>query len=216
MQDIQMCIEITGNKHYTLPMLTDVPRRSTTTTCAWHSSSPSTARSCCRRSSTATATLGNDHPIAPANRYSTRSCRSATYDPDKAKFHLKKAGLEVSVELHAADAAFEGAVDAAVLYKENAPTAGIEHRGRCASRTTATGRTSGSRSRGARATGAAGRPRTGCSPSLRLGRDWNDTHWENERFNKLLVEARGELDEAKRARDCTSRCSGSCVTMAAR
>jgi peptide/nickel transport system substrate-binding protein len=27
---------------------------------------------------------------------------------------------------------------------------------------------------------------------------WNDTHWKNERFNQLLVEARPELDENKR------------------
>ena len=27
---------------------------------------------------------------------------------------------------------------------------------------------------------------------------WNDTHWKNERFNSLLVEARTELDETKR------------------
>ena len=28
---------------------------------------------------------------------------------------------------------------------------------------------------------------------------WNDAHWENERFNKLLIEARAEIDEKKRA-----------------
>ncbi len=27
---------------------------------------------------------------------------------------------------------------------------------------------------------------------------WNDTNWDNERFNELLVEARAELDEDKR------------------
>ena len=27
---------------------------------------------------------------------------------------------------------------------------------------------------------------------------WNDTHWKNKRFNKLLVAARAELDESKR------------------
>ena len=28
---------------------------------------------------------------------------------------------------------------------------------------------------------------------------WNDMHWKNKRFNELLVKARGELDEKKRA-----------------
>ncbi|MEC9472765.1 MAG: peptide ABC transporter substrate-binding protein, partial [Pseudomonadota bacterium] len=31
------------------------------------------------------------------------------------------------------------------------------------------------------------------------GAPWNDTYWENERFNQLLKTARSELDETKRA-----------------
>ena len=31
------------------------------------------------------------------------------------------------------------------------------------------------------------------------GAAWNDTFWKNDRFNKLLGEARSELDHAKRA-----------------
>ena len=31
------------------------------------------------------------------------------------------------------------------------------------------------------------------------GAAWNDSYWKHERFNKLLVEARAELDSAKRA-----------------
>ena len=30
------------------------------------------------------------------------------------------------------------------------------------------------------------------------GAAWNDTFWDNERFNKLLIEARSELDQSKR------------------
>ncbi len=37
------------------------------------------------------------------------------------------------------------------------------------------------------------------STAYAAGVAWNDTHWDHERFNKLLVEARAELDEAKRA-----------------
>ena len=49
-----------------------------------------------------------------------------TYDPDKAKHHLKKAGMEgVTLPLSAADTAFGGAVDAALLIKESAAKAGI-------------------------------------------------------------------------------------------
>ena len=30
------------------------------------------------------------------------------------------------------------------------------------------------------------------------GAEWNDTYWNHERFNALLVEARAELDQTKR------------------
>ena len=49
------------------------------------------------------------------------------YDPEKAKFHLKKAGLTtLKVDLSVAGAAFAGAVDAATLYKDHAQAAGID------------------------------------------------------------------------------------------
>lgn len=41
--------------------------------------------------------------------------------PDKVKFHLRKAGLsKLEVSLSAADAAFSGAVDLAILFSEDA------------------------------------------------------------------------------------------------
>ena len=36
------------------------------------------------------------------------------------------------------------------------------------------------------------------STAYAAGAPWNDTHWENKRFNELLVAARAELDEKKR------------------
>jgi hypothetical protein len=41
------------------------------------------------------------------------------YDPDKAGYHLKKAGLEGhTFTLHVADAPYAGAVDTALLYQQ--------------------------------------------------------------------------------------------------
>ena len=37
------------------------------------------------------------------------------------------------------------------------------------------------------------------SAGYQSGANWNESFWSNERFDKLLVEARTELDEAKRA-----------------
>ena len=73
--------------------------------------------------------LGNDSPVGPANIYraTAEEMPQRPYDPDKAKFHLKKAGMDsLSVQFHVADTAFEGAVDAAQLYAESAKKAGID------------------------------------------------------------------------------------------
>ena len=64
---------------------------------------------------------GNDHPIAPVNKYHAKDLERRKFDPEKAKFYMKKAGmLDHTFNLHAADAAFAGAVDAAVLMEEQA------------------------------------------------------------------------------------------------
>ena len=122
-----------------------------------------------------------------------------SYDPEKAKFYLKKAGLnELSVDLSAADAAFAGAVDAAVLYKEHAAKAGINIK---VIRESNDGYWSSVWLK---------KPWCACywggyatedlmlSTGYSAGAAWNDTHWNNEKFNQLLVTARAELNEAKR------------------
>ncbi len=142
--------------------------------------------------------VGNDHPISKANRYYA-DLPQRQYDPDKAKFHLKKAGVSgVTFKLHTAEAAFVGAVDAGVLYKEQATKAGITidvvrepndgywsnvwlKKPWCA-------------------VFWGGRPTEDMmfSTAYAKGAPWNDTYWDNARFNELLVSARAELDQAKR------------------
>ncbi len=144
-------------------------------------------------------TLGNDHPIATVNRYHGNEIPQRQYDPDKAKFHLKKSGhAGEKFVLHVSDAAFGGAVDAAVLYKEHAKKAGIDidvirepidgYWSRvwlkmpwCVSFWS-------------------GRPTEDWMFSLGYaqGAKWNATKWEHDGFNKLLIAARAELDETKR------------------
>ena len=71
--------------------------------------------------------VGNDHPIGRSQRFFAKSLPQRKFDPDKAKFYMTKAGmLDHTFNLHAADAAFGGAVDAAVLYQESAAKAGIK------------------------------------------------------------------------------------------
>ena len=71
--------------------------------------------------------VGNDQPIASVVKYHASELPQRKYDPEKAKFHLKKAGkLDDVFKLHVADAAFAGAVDTAQLWKNHADKAGIK------------------------------------------------------------------------------------------
>src|SRR5262249_56005641 len=58
--------------------------------------------------------IGNDQPISPIMPFYDKSIEQRSYDPDKARFHLKKAGMEsLKVDLSAADAVITGGVDMA-------------------------------------------------------------------------------------------------------
>jgi peptide/nickel transport system substrate-binding protein len=146
-----------------------------------------------------TGTLGNDHPISRANRYHA-NLPQRQYDPDKARFHLKKAGhSSISLELHGSDAAFAGAADAGVLYREHAAKAGIDIK---FVRTPTDGYWSDVWMKKPWCFGFwFGRPTEDMmfSTAYAAGAAWNDAYWSHERFNKLLIEARAELDSAKRA-----------------
>jgi len=142
---------------------------------------------------------GNDQPITPSYRCYAKDLKPRAYDPDKAKFHLKKAGLEsLKVDLSAADAAFPGAVDAAVLYAEQAAKAGI---------TINVVRESNDGywdkvwlKKPFCMAYWGGRPTEDVMLTIAYAKDavWNEAQWSNDRFNELLVAARAELDESKR------------------
>ena len=143
---------------------------------------------------------GNDHPIAPVNRYFAKDLPKRQYDPEKAKYYMKKAGmLNHTFNLHTAEAAFAGADDAAILYKEHAKKAGININ---VVREPSDGYWSNVWTvKEFVMCYWGGRPTEGMMFSVGYAADapWNDAHWRHERFNKLLVEARAELDDKKRA-----------------
>lgn len=143
--------------------------------------------------------VGNDHPIGGSYRYFA-DLPQRQYDPEKARHYLKKAGLDsLNVDLSTSDAVFTGAVDAAVLYKEHAAKSNININVR---REPADGYWDNVWMK---------RPWSMSYSSPRATADWffsqyyaadaswNDTNWKNKRFNELLVSARAELDEQKRA-----------------
>lgn len=142
---------------------------------------------------------GNDQPLTPSYRYYAKDLAPKAYDPDKARFHLKKAGLEtVKVDLSAADAAFPGAVDAAVLYAEQAAKCGITIN---VVRESNDGYWDKVWLKKPFCTAYwGGRPTEDVILTLAFSKDaaWNEAHWDNARFNELIVAARAELDEEKR------------------
>ncbi len=145
-------------------------------------------------------TAGNDNPIAPVIKYATQPEPVHQYDPDKAKFHLKKAGLNsLSVDLSTADAAFAGAIDAALLMKEHAKACNIDIN---VVREAADGYWSNVWMKKPWCFSYwGGRPTVDwmMTTAYSAGAAWNDTFWKHDRFNELLVAARAEIDETKRA-----------------
>jgi hypothetical protein len=144
--------------------------------------------------------VSNDNPIGPANRYFFADMEPKGYDPDRARFHLRprRARQPRRHAVKVADAAFSGAVDAGAMFSENARAAGINltvdrvpNDGYwdnvwmkvpfCASYW------------GGRAV-----EDHMFTTAYASGAAWNDSFWDNARFNELLVAARSEIDEDRR------------------
>jgi peptide/nickel transport system substrate-binding protein len=143
--------------------------------------------------------IGNDHPIPPSDRFFNQTIAQRQYDPDKARFYLRKAGIDrLKVKLQTTETVYSGAVDAAVLFQENARKAGIEID---VAREPADGYWNNVWGKQPFcASYFYNRPTADQMFSIGYGKGatWNDTHWENERFNKLLINARSELNETLR------------------
>ena len=190
--------EVTGNQHYTYPMLTKVApfddvnvRRALK-----HGIN---RQELVDKILQGHGLVANDTPIGPANQYFYKDMEPLTYDLDKAKFYLKEAGLtSLDIDLNVSDAAFTGAVDGAQLYQASAKGAGINinvvqepadgywsnvwlKKPFCASY-------------------FSGRATEDWmfATAYEAGVPWNDTQWDQPRFQELLLSARAELDTNKR------------------
>lgn len=189
-------LRATGTYHFTMPMFTDVAPYS-------DNNARLALKYAIDRQSIVDNFLrgygipGNDHPIAPIQKF-WADLPQRQYDPDKAKYHLKKAGLENHVfKLYTS--AHAGFVDQAALFKESAEKAGLKLE---LVLMPADGYWSNVWLK---------KPFVSCYWNGRITVDWmftaayfgdapwNDSHWRNERFDKLLVAARSEMDETKRA-----------------
>ena len=142
-------------------------------------------------------TVGNDHPINIS--YGADHCSELpqkTHDLDKAKFFLKKSGI-TAAELNVAEVA-PGMTDIALLAQREAQKIGLDlqikkvpndgYWGAVWMKTPLNVVTWNMR------------PTANVMLNLAFAPDapWNDTLWKNERFGKLLVEARSATDATKR------------------
>lgn len=142
--------------------------------------------------------IGNDQPLGPQFT-SYNPDLKVDYDLDKAKHHLKKAGLEgVKIDLSASDTSYGGAMDAAQIFQSHWGKVGVN-------------------------VNIIKEPQDGywnnvwnvkpfctCYWGARPVEDmilsiaylsdspWNDTVIKNARVDELVVSARGELDKKKR------------------
>ncbi|MFC4731033.1 ABC transporter substrate-binding protein [Salipiger abyssi] len=145
--------------------------------------------------------IGADSPLGPANHY-TADLTPPPYDPDRARHHLRKAGLSsLTLPLSVSEAAFEGAPEAAALFRDAARAAGIEI---AVTAEPAEGYWSQVwRQRPFCACAWSGRVTEDWmfSTALQHGAPWNETQWgmeQSPRFQALLGEARSELDGTRR------------------
>jgi peptide/nickel transport system substrate-binding protein len=142
--------------------------------------------------------IGNDNPIPSFDPYFAADIPQRPYDPEKAKFHMKKSGYDGRIVLSVSDGAFGGAVDTAELFQGSAKKAGIAvdidrrpsdgywddvwmKKPFCASYS------------GGRAT-----PDLILSLNYKSDAPWNETFWKRSDFDRLLSAARAELDFDKR------------------
>ncbi len=190
--------EVAGNQQYTFPMLRDVaPFDDNDVRMAFKHAV--NRQEMVDKILHGHGRVGNDSPIGPANQYFHADMEQTAYDLDKAKFHLKQAGMKgLTVDLSVSDAAFTGAVDAVQLYQASAKAAGITIN---LVQEPADGYWSNVWQK---------KPWCACHWSGRATEDlmfsvadtrdapWNDTHFHDDRFEKLLIEGRTTFDSDKR------------------
>ncbi len=191
-------ISVTGTQHYTFPMMMNVPPFDNLDV-RMALKLAVDREEMLKKILNGYGKIGNDNPIAPPQRFFAADLPQRVYDPEKAKWHIEKSGAKDHVfQLHTSTEGFSGAVDAAILLKEQASKAGIKIE---VIKDPADGywKTVWRKVPWC-AVGWRGRPTEDWMFTLVYAKssNYNDTNWENPRFNELLAMARGEIDEAKR------------------
>ncbi|MDO7836782.1 ABC transporter substrate-binding protein [Sphingobium sp. HBC34] len=144
------------------------------------------------------ATIANDQPIPPFHPYYRADLPQTSLDLDKARWHLQRAGLTgVRLPVYASPAA-DGSVDMASILQEYGSRVGLNL---AVNRVPADGYWSTHWMKHPLGFGNTNpRPTADLLFSLFYKSDaaWNESGWKNPRFDRLLLEARGEADQGRR------------------
>ena len=141
--------------------------------------------------------IGNDHAVGPA--YGTDWCKEQVvrpYDPDKAKFHLKKSGV-TTAKIDFAEVS-SGLTDVCLMLQRECAKVGVDLQ---LNRVPNDGYWSTTWLKAPMHVGSWNmRPSANIMMTIAYQSDapWNESHWKNEHFDNLLKTARAELDPAKR------------------
>jgi peptide/nickel transport system substrate-binding protein len=143
------------------------------------------------------AVVGNDQPIDPTNRFHFTGLPQRPFDPEKAKFHLKKSGISSAVPVVCSPAALYS-VEMALVLQQTAKGIGLDLD---VKRMPAEGYWSNHWLASPVGFGNIN-PRPSADMLLtqffKSDAQWNESRWKNDKFDQLLVTARGETDVAKR------------------
>ncbi|MER5173500.1 ABC transporter substrate-binding protein [Thioclava sp. GXIMD2076] len=144
------------------------------------------------------AEIGNDQPISSANRYHNPNLKPRAYDPDKAKHHFEKSGLLGTEIPMVASSAANSSVDMATIIQQMGQQIGMKLK---VDQVPPDGYWSNYWLKSAVHFGNINpRPTPDILFSLLYASDapWNESHYKSEKFDKMMLEARGSLDEDKR------------------
>lgn len=144
------------------------------------------------------AEVANDQPVSPANRYHNAALKPKPFDPEKAKFHFQKAGLiGTEIPVVCSDAA-SSSVDMATILQAAGQQIGMKFD---LKRVPSDGYWSNYWLKAPVHFGNINpRPTPDILFSLLYASSapWNESQYKSEKFDRMLIEARGSLDEAKR------------------
>ncbi|ANF56877.1 ABC transporter substrate-binding protein [Halotalea alkalilenta] len=144
------------------------------------------------------AEIANDQPIAQSNRYYFDGLPQREYDPERARALLAKAGVQGARLPIVASPAANGSEDMAVLLQQSAQQAGLNL---TVNRVPSDGYWSNHWMKHPLGFGNINpRPTANIllSQFFQSSAPWNESGWQNEQFDQLLVLSRQEPDEAKR------------------